>query len=32
MDKNKIIGSVIGIAILLGSVYLVSKAWKLGQK
>lgn len=32
MDKEKIIGSIVGIGLLFASVYVVSRAWKLGQK
>jgi hypothetical protein len=32
MESKKIISTVVGIAVLFGTVWLVSKAWKAGQK
>jgi hypothetical protein len=30
-DNNNVINAVIGLAVLFGTVWLVSKAWKKGQ-
>jgi hypothetical protein len=32
MKKENIINTVVGVAVLFGTVWLISKAWKLGQK
>lgn len=32
MESKKIVGTVVGIAVLFGTVWLISKAWKAGQK
>ena len=32
MEGKKIVGAVVGIAFLFGTVGLISKAWKAGQK
>lgn len=32
MESKKIVSAVVGIAVLFGTVWLVSKAWKAGQK
>lgn len=32
MDSKKIIGWVVGLAVLGATVWVVSKSWKLGQK
>ena len=32
MESKKIVSTAIGIAVLFGTVWLISKAWKAGQK
>jgi hypothetical protein len=32
MEGKKVLSAVVGIAVLFGTVWLVSKAWKAGQK
>jgi len=32
MEKNKIIGTAVGLALLFGTVWVISKAWKKGQQ
>jgi hypothetical protein len=32
MESKNIVGTAIGIAVLFGTVWLVSRAWKAGQK
>jgi len=32
MESKKIISTVVGVAVLFGTVWLISKAWKSGQK
>jgi hypothetical protein len=32
METKNIVGTVVGIAVLFGTVWLISRAWKAGQK
>jgi hypothetical protein len=32
MESKNIVGTVVGIAVLFGTVWLISRAWKAGQK
>jgi hypothetical protein len=32
MEGKKVVSVVVGLAVLFGTVWLVSKAWKVGQK
>jgi hypothetical protein len=32
METKNIVGTVVGIAFLFGTVWLISRAWKAGQK
>jgi hypothetical protein len=32
MESKNILGTVVGIAVLFGTVWLISRAWKAGQK
>jgi hypothetical protein len=32
MERKNIVGTVVGIAVLFGTVWLISRAWKAGQK
>lgn len=32
MESKNILGTVVGIAVLFGTVFLISRAWKAGQK
>jgi hypothetical protein len=32
MESKNIVGTAIGIAVLFGTVWLISRAWKAGQK
>ena len=32
MESKNIVGTAIGVAVLFGTVWLISRAWKAGQK
>ena len=32
MENKNIVGTAIGVAVLFGTVWLISRAWKAGQK
>lgn len=32
MDKKKLINTAVGLAVLFGTVWVISKAWKKGQQ
>lgn len=32
MEGKKIVSTVVGVAVLFGTVWLISRAWKAGQK